>query len=132
MVKRALLTQSWAEKERQRENGPGAKYLKGTAIKASKGHCGGTGHKSKRASKGVSVHIWIEAYMEKDERFSPLRERDRVRVRGTYRIQLRRPAGRRPQIWGKEVETADPNHNRDPCYSIAPSQQRITLTGGQE
>ncbi|EGD96931.1 hypothetical protein TESG_04355 [Trichophyton tonsurans CBS 112818] len=71
-------------------------------------------------------------YLEKDERFSPLRERDRVRVRGTYRIQLRRPAGRRPQIWGKEVETADPNHNRDPCYSIAPSQQRITLTGGQE
>ncbi|EZF13177.1 hypothetical protein H112_06324 [Trichophyton rubrum D6] len=68
---------------------------------------------------------------KKKERFSPLRERDKVRVRGT----VSNPGDQRDgghQIWGKEVETADPNHNWGPCYSIALSQQRITLTGGKE
>lgn len=57
MVKRALLTQSWAEKERQRENGPGAKYLKRTAIKASKGTAGARGTRAKGPPKG-SAYIY--------------------------------------------------------------------------
>lgn len=68
---------------------------------------------------------WL-LFREKEERFSPLRESDKARVRGT----VSNPGDQRDgghQIWGKEVETADPNHNRDPCYSIAPSQQRITF-----